>query len=81
MVFQELLRHNYESLLAEKDEVLGAAVPDSEDAELVLEFAYALRLALADKFSVMLHDAEVQEPKPDPKDPGQQTIIATLGSV
>ena len=32
---------------------------DSEDTALVSEYAYALKLAMADKFSVKLHDAEL----------------------
>ena len=65
-------------LLLIRDAVLNVRALDSEDAGVVSEYAYALKGAFAEKFSVELCDARTKGYSPLLDNPGQQTAFATL---
>lgn len=81
VVLQELLRPSSfaESPMPTEAELLNIRALASEDAGLVWEYAYALKLAFAEKFSVETHDAKLKEALPHGKDSAQQTACATPG--
>ena len=61
MLLQELLRpsSDKDALLSKSGDVLSVRALDSEDVGLMFEYAYALKWAFAEKFSVKLHVAEL----------------------
>ena len=61
VLLQELLGPSSDRnpLLSKNGDVLSERALDIEDVGLMSEYAYALKWAFAEKFSVTLHDAEL----------------------
>ena len=81
-VSQELLRpsdFSAEVLTPTEDEPLNVRALDIEDAGLVSEYAYALKYAFADSFSVGIHDAELREALLLCNTTAEETASAALG--
>ena len=82
LVSQELLRpsNSYaEELTTTEDELVNGRALDSEDTALVSEYAYALKCAFAESFSVGLHDVELKDALLLCTDPAEETTFAALG--
>ncbi|CAL5229511.1 g12849 [Coccomyxa viridis] len=79
---KELLRpsdFSAEVLTPTEDEPLNVRALDIEDAGLVSEYAYALKYAFADSFSVGIHDAELREALLLCNTTAEETASAALG--
>ena len=80
LVSQELLRPSdacAEELVSTENGLSSIRAPDSEDAGLVSEYAYALKCGFADTFAVELHNAELKEALLLCNGPTKETTSAT----